>query len=88
MSNLVKQLEIFPPVLTPFTKNGEVFTSTGHRCPYCNGAGSFSSEKGYHGSAADELEEKECPICKGKGQLQAKVVIGWQPDESVKGKVL
>lgn len=88
MSDLIKQLEIFPPVLMPCTKNGEVFTSHGHQCPYCNGIGSFSSTKGYHGSAADEVEEKECPICKGKGQLQAKIVIGWQPDESVKEKTL
>ncbi len=77
MSSEKHTLTITPPEFrTGQTMYGETFRSTGHKCPYCNGAGSFRYEK-----SQDYIEDKKCPVCKGVGSLRAMIAIKWIPDE-------
>jgi DnaJ-class molecular chaperone len=74
MSNLSKPiLEIYPPVLTAFTKKNETFTSGGHICPCCNGEGLIWGKQ----ISIRDYNEDTCPICGGTGSLQAVISIQW-----------
>lgn len=53
----------------------EIFTVHNFRCPRCNGRREFIKEVGH-----DQYESTPCALCQGKGQLQAKLIIGWSPD--------
>jgi len=79
MSKLNNTLKIEPPKLLGSNHNGETFSSHGHTCTYCNGHRTFSEQVTY-----DEYKTKDCPVCKGVGKLQAKIVIGWLPDNVLK----
>lgn len=50
----------------------ETFYSNGHQCSYCKGNGYFWSED-VHG----ESYQKECPVCKGSGKLNAVITVEW-----------
>lgn len=76
MSKIKQLIEITPPLHVQ-AKAGEVFTLHGFDCPNCNGRGLFSAEQtGHH-----EYDQKTCNACKGTGKLQAKIVVGWLPDD-------
>jgi hypothetical protein len=66
-------LDIFPPVLTPFARNDEVFHTCPHPCPYCNGTGRVNGRQ----TGACEYVRERCPICEGKGEVKAKITIAW-----------
>jgi len=72
------KLEVFPPVLTAFTRRVETFVSSGHICPYCNGEGAVFGKQ----TGAKEYEIDECPICEGCRNLQANINIAWEPDRT------
>ncbi|MCL1943345.1 MAG: hypothetical protein FWF54_07355 [Candidatus Azobacteroides sp.] len=74
MSENKQLIEIKPPK-SPYIK-GKVHTIRGIPCAYCNGNGYFTSEQTIH----NEHEKNPCPVCKGAGKMQAKVVVGWLPD--------
>lgn len=78
MSEKVKVLKLKPP-LAGLRNDGETFKYAGFQCPSCNGRGYFVQEKGYHGSACDEVETQGCFRCNGSGRLCADVVIRWSP---------
>ena len=82
MSKLKNILEITPPSFGGVNK-GEVFTSHGHICSYCNGYGHFQPTQVGH----DEYEQNLCPICKGSGKLQVKIVVGWIPEKEIRNCV-
>jgi DnaJ-class molecular chaperone len=78
MSNLSRPvLEIYPPVLTTFTKRNETFTSGGHTCPYCNGKGQVCGRQ----TGPGEYGMDSCPVCGGTGSLQAEINIRWTPEK-------
>lgn len=54
----------------------EVFRSAGHVCGYCQGSGRFweTDEEG------DDIQ-KDCPVCKGSGKLDAVVTVEWTASE-------
>jgi len=78
MSKLNHVLTIEPPEGFGEPSKGEVFTVRGIKCTYCNGLKSFRGKQISH----DEFECNPCPACKGAGKLQAKIVVGWSPDEN------
>lgn len=53
----------------------EKIVSSGHVCNYCNGQGEVMHED----SESHEWEYKECPVCKGAGEMAAVITIEWQP---------
>lgn len=77
MSKLNHILVVEPPKFLT-TSKGEVFTKKGFLCTYCNGNGSFRGKQISH----DDYKVNPCPVCKGTGKLQAKIVVGWSPDEN------
>ena len=79
MSELRNMLEIKLPKYPGLSSSkGEVFTVKGVECSHCNGSGSFRGKQISH----DEYDRNLCPVCKGAGKLQAKIVVGWSPDEN------
>jgi hypothetical protein len=68
-------LDIFPPVLTPFTKKEEVFYTVPLPCPYCNGVGNVLGKQ----TGPGDYDRETCPICFGKRENQAKITIDWMP---------
>lgn len=70
-------IEVFPPVLTEFTKRNETFISPGHTCPYCNGDGKVCGPQ----INVYQYEPVNCPVCEGAGRLQAEIVIKWSTDK-------
>lgn len=72
MSNKRQTIEIAPP------HNGtmvEGIYSSGHVCPYCNGAGWHWGDPLKQGGDAKE----PCTVCEGSGELDAMVTIEWVP---------
>ena len=53
----------------------EEFASNPMRCPYCNGTGCFLVDT----PAGPAM--KECPDCKGSGEVYASVTIEWKPNK-------
>ncbi|WP_289016056.1 hypothetical protein [uncultured Culturomica sp.] len=86
MSKTVRTL-VINPVKTE-ANGGEHFQLPGFTCPSCNGAGSFRSSKGYHGSARDEVEVTECKQCEGAGTVCADIVIRWSPGQKNEFQIL
>jgi len=76
MSKLSENIKITPPEFFGGINKGEAFTSHGHKCTHCNGRGYFQEQKGN-----GDYERTPCKVCKGAGKLQAKIVIGWSPDD-------
>lgn len=68
-------IKLFPPVPDGPDGMRETFTSAGHPCGYCRGAGFLRNE----GLWGREREKKECPVCGGGGKLDAVVTIEWKP---------
>lgn len=62
MSEVRQVLDILNP---PFHQTHEEFRVEGLRCSYCLGLGTIVG----HG---------ECPKCKGRGTMTAKVVVDWE----------
>jgi DnaJ-class molecular chaperone len=50
--------------------------SPGHMCRYCNGAGYF-----WRADKPGGAEKQPCPVCEGKGELDAMVTIEWIPTQ-------
>ena len=82
MSKKIEFLQI-SPVAGDEKGKGELFSFRSFECPDCNGQGYF-----YHGGWAqkfkkhlDDPDYVECEKCKGTGMLQAKVVVGWMPED-------
>lgn len=76
MSKRQDTLTIEPPTLCTTT---ERITSKGHECGYCHGAGSFVYDERW----GDDVV-KVCPVCKGRGKVDAVIEIRWQPSEESK----
>jgi hypothetical protein len=74
MSGIKRMIEIELPEYPD--KKGEVFTIRDIPCGRCNGIGHFYPTQ----TGRDEYEENTCPVCKGVGKMQAKIVVGWLPD--------
>ena len=71
-----------PEIVAPLPKESsliqgirsvEHFSSTGHRCSYCNGSGGFWGE-----NHRGEATRKKCPLCEGSGMLDAVITIEWK----------
>ena len=75
MSKLKHFIELKAPE-TNKEKVGEVFTVGGLTCGHCDGQKYFLPTEIGH----NKFEENPCPVCKGTGKMQAKVVVGWLPD--------
>lgn len=73
MSKQRNILAIEPP---KFCTSSEHLVSKGHECGYCHGAGSFVYDERW----GDDVV-KVCPVCKGKGKVDAVIDIKWQPSE-------
>lgn len=61
----------------------EEYSYKNYRCPTCRGQGFFNNS-GYMIKFKQNLDDpdfEECSRCKGTGQLQAKVVIKWMPED-------
>jgi DnaJ-class molecular chaperone len=71
MSNNKHYIQIEPPSAGSLV---EGLYSPGHVCKYCNGVGYFTGD-----SRPGGAEEKVCPVCEGKGELDAMVTIEWKP---------
>lgn len=67
-------LIIEPP---PYCVSSERIISKGHECGYCHGAGSF-----VHDDRCGDDVVKVCPVCKGKGKIDAVIDIKWRPSEN------
>ena len=86
MSNKKTIIEIKSPELLIPKKSShlvgveakEIFYSNGHQCTYCSGNGYFWSED-EHG----EPYQKECPICKGNGKLNAVITVEWSANKII-----
>lgn len=76
MSKIKAKVELEPPFRMNREKNREVMVSTGHKCSYCQGNG-WTWKAGIH--LPGEAERETCPVCNGKGQLDAVVTIDWLP---------
>ena len=72
MSITRRQIELKAPSMN---KPDETLVSTGHRCEYCQGNGYFWSEQD---NDPDPIKTP-CPMCNGKGMLDAIVTIKWKP---------
>lgn len=72
MSRIRRYVEIMPPTIKSDT---DVLVSPGHRCGYCQGNGWFWKQKDDERDAVKE----PCPICNGKGEVDAVITIKWQP---------
>ncbi len=73
MSKRQNTLIIEPP---QFCASAERIFSKGHECGYCHGMGSFVYDERW----GDDVI-KVCPVCKGKGKVDAVIDITWQPSE-------
>lgn len=76
MSKVLSTIELRPPQLIAFN-NREEFQRSGFRCPVCSGNGhhiEYISRK--------ESEFRECPVCRGRGQLKATIFIEWSPEDT------
>ena len=73
MSKQQSILMIEPPC---YGVESEYIVSKGHECAYCRGAGSFVYDERW----GDEVA-KVCPMCQGKGKLDAVINITWRPSE-------
>ena len=73
MSKRQNILIIEPPT---FCASAERIFSKGHECGYCHGTGSFVYDERW----GDDVI-KVCPVCKGKGKVDAVIDITWQPSE-------
>lgn len=73
MSKRQHTLIIAPPT---FCANAERIFSRGHECGYCHGRGSFVYDERWNDAVI-----KVCPVCKGKGKVDAMIDIKWQPSE-------
>jgi hypothetical protein len=86
MSEKVFFLKIAPPDNMDKPKAGEAHKFPPCPCPRCAGAGGFDNG----GWAAkfkanyDDPDLEVCPVCRGTGQLEASVVIGWAPCGAIK----
>lgn len=86
MSKKISLLEITPPENLNAPKSGEVFKFAGHTCPNCNGKGGFNYS-GWMEKFKDnpvDPDWKICKVCKGTGELEANVVVGWIPCGTIK----
>ena len=66
-------LELDPP---SYCANTEQLVSKGHECGYCHGVGTFTYDERWGDNVV-----KVCPVCKGKGKVDAVIDIIWQPSE-------
>lgn len=72
MSTERKVIELKAPA---WNSTSETIVSTGHKCEYCQGNGWF-----WKNAFGDPDPEKEpCPVCHGKGELDAVITIQWKP---------
>lgn len=74
MSKNNQMIMIQPPMFLGDGNRQEKIEAKGHRCPSCSGNGWNWGQ--------DEWRERlkvECPVCKGKGSLDAKIIIEWGP---------
>ncbi|MDR0749085.1 MAG: hypothetical protein LBF62_05895 [Tannerellaceae bacterium] len=86
MSEKIYILKIVPPENMDKPKAGEVHKFAPYRCPHCHGEGGFNNS-GWMGKFKKNMEDPDleiCPVCKGTGQLEANVVVGWVPAGEVK----
>lgn len=72
MSRIRRYVELTPPT---FKSNKDTLISVGHRCGYCQGNGWFWKEI----DGEREPVKDKCPICQGKGEVDAVITINWQP---------
>ena len=73
MSKVKRSVDLNPPKGERAT---EVLTSELHECRYCGGRGFFTSFNPY-----PDVIQKACPVCKGKGYVDAIIRIEWKPTE-------
>lgn len=52
----------------------EELISRGHTCTMCSGEGYR-----FDYSSPFDSERVECPVCRGRGQLMARITIEWSP---------
>lgn len=75
MSNARRMIELKAPTFQKKdNKCNETLVSVGHKCEYCQGNGYFWTEDG-----TGDYKKKPCPVCGGKGMLDAVITIKWQP---------
>ncbi len=53
----------------------EIIISNGHLCGYCRGNGFFWDEQ------QRDRVKKDCPVCNGRGKLDAVITIEWKPSK-------
>ena len=70
MSKIDRMVELTPPRIKTAT---ERLGSKGHPCGYCHGNGFFWGLDTY-----GESEKTPCPICQGRGAVDAVVTIKWK----------
>lgn len=64
-----------PNIMTPGGVVREALVSPGHVCNCCHGTGKVTREA----EDSREWEYKECPVCKGNGELDAVITVEWKP---------
>lgn len=75
MSKKRNILIIEPP---KYCTSSEHITFKGYECGYCHGAGPLV----YDERCGDDVV-KICPVCKGKGKIDAVIDITWRPSENL-----
>lgn len=84
MSKIINLLEVSQPSGLVYAKQGEVF-KVPQTCNSCNGKGGRfvdSRAPDYEYESGEHYEP--CKVCKGSGELEAQIVIGWMPHGEVK----
>lgn len=82
-------VEISQPQVFRANNTGEVLKFPAQRCETCNGEGGwFIGEKSFNYDPETGEYYKKCGTCKGTGELEAQVVVGWRPHGNIKPQYL
>ncbi|WP_165026773.1 hypothetical protein [Dysgonomonas sp. ZJ279] len=84
MSKVINVLEISQPDGMSYSHTGEVFKIP-QRCNNCKGDGGFYIDNRSHRYDPEMGGHYQpCGVCKGTGELEANIVVGWKPKGEIK----